>query len=481
MKIMMFGFDGLRPDCVTQDVMPNLYSFLEKNCECSNARSVFPSETYVNHPTIFSGFLPEQHGLIANAFYDTSVSRKDFFLGSIVERIEEAERMTQGNLFEVPTLSETLAANGRSYISVSSNSPGSTRLMAHKSETLGQINISVNGFAYAVPSVLKEKYGSDKEGNNYERPEVEGLKKMNEVVHDLFETYSMADVNVIWYGEPDHSFHQFGIGSPEAKKALEAADGCFGQLLDRYWKDDVQVIVLSDHGHVTIEKQFNLTEELEKRGFVHTENLLDTTAGGFSLLWGYSGNIYVHNKALIKDMVYEMQNMDEMGMIFTQDYDGINGALEGTFSKRLVSGDHPRSGDIRYVLRSEDKIDKWGKKGTCVCHPFLDNGCSIHGGLNENEVHTLLGFGGSAFKKEHTVNTVTGVLDVTPTIYHLLGITPTLPTQGTVISEVLKEKRSISEPVILEHTYTTRKGPYIQKLSISYKNRIPYIISGQRV
>jgi hypothetical protein len=237
--------------------------------------------------------------------------------------------------------------------------------------------------------------------------------------------------------------------------------------------------VLSDHGHVTVEKHFDLTAALEDSGFIYSPNLVDTSKSDFTLLWGYSGNIYIHNSSIIKDMVYELQAMDEMGMLFTSDYDGINGIVEGTFSKRLISGDHRRSGDIRFVLRSENKKDHFGKMGTCVCAAPLGIGCGIHGGLNDSEVHTLLGFGGSAFKKNTTIQSVTGVLDVTPTIYHLLGLTPLLPVQGSVVHQALINSNQ-SEPVTLQHRYSTKRENFNQTLSIQYKDRIPYLLHGGR-
>ena len=159
MKLILFGFDGLRPDCVTPESMPRLFSFLNKNANCTNNRAVFPTETYVNHPSIFTGFLPDRHGMIANAYFDTAVSRHDYFVGSRIDRIESAEKQTRGHLFKVPSLSETMIKKGYSFLSISSNSPGSTRLMAHKSGSLGGINLSVRGIEYAYPESLREKIG----------------------------------------------------------------------------------------------------------------------------------------------------------------------------------------------------------------------------------------------------------------------------------------------------------------------------------
>jgi predicted AlkP superfamily pyrophosphatase or phosphodiesterase len=68
-KFLLVGFDGLRPCDITPDVMPNLARFRDESHTWENYLASFPTETYVNHPVIFSGFRPNGHGLIANSFY----------------------------------------------------------------------------------------------------------------------------------------------------------------------------------------------------------------------------------------------------------------------------------------------------------------------------------------------------------------------------------------------------------------------------
>lgn len=46
-KVVVVIFDGLRPDMVTPDRMPNLHAYATQNLWFSEARSVFPSMTRV--------------------------------------------------------------------------------------------------------------------------------------------------------------------------------------------------------------------------------------------------------------------------------------------------------------------------------------------------------------------------------------------------------------------------------------------------
>ncbi|MBN1687388.1 MAG: alkaline phosphatase family protein, partial [Spirochaetales bacterium] len=250
MKIIIFGFDGLRPDRINESSMPRLTQFLSRGVHCRNHRAVYPTETYVNHPSIFSGFLPERHGIISNAFFDPGISRTEYFLGSIVERVEQAEKETRHGLFRVPTLTETLARSGRSVVTLSSNSPGSTRLIFHRAGDVGGINIPINGIEYTLPETLRTELFGDRRSGKPPEPDLAGLKEINRLYRLLSARNGVPDLSILWYGEPDHAYHAFGIDAPESLEALKTADACFGEMLDEYARDDVQIVVASDHGHI---------------------------------------------------------------------------------------------------------------------------------------------------------------------------------------------------------------------------------------
>lgn len=480
MKFLLFGFDGLRPDLVTEQIMPNLKKFLDKNTNCVNSRSVFPTETYVNHPSIFTGFLPERHGLVGNVFFDSEASKKEYFMGSKVESVEMIDEQSGGNLFEVSTLTDNLTKAGYSYISISSNSPGSTRLMAHNVKTNGGVNISTSGVKYAYPEELRTAYGQGADYNSLKLPDLYGVNMINNIARNLFDSKGMADFNILWYGEPDNSFHEFGIGSSQSIVALKEADRCFGEIIERYFKDDVQVIVLSDHGHVTVGKNFNIIEAFMKRGLTPSRDLTFSEGDGFVPVYGYSGQIYVKNPSLVPKLVKMMQEMDEIGMIFTEDLNGVDGIIEGTFSKKLVACDNRRSAAIRYILDNWDEENEFGYSGMCYCPDFIHVGGSIHGGLHPKEVNSVMGFGGTMFNKDTVVNSITSVIDVAPTIYKLLGIIPDEKPHGKVVNEALVDGDVIIRKERVKTFYTGYKE-YGQKITVAYIDKIPYFIEGERL
>src|ERR1700681_766589 len=61
--------DGLRPDYVTAEVMPNLYALGQRGVVFANHHSVYPTVTRVNASSIVTGAYPERHGLLGNSVF----------------------------------------------------------------------------------------------------------------------------------------------------------------------------------------------------------------------------------------------------------------------------------------------------------------------------------------------------------------------------------------------------------------------------
>ena len=67
--------------------MPNLFRFAQAGLNFENHRCCFPSETWVNLPSLVTGSTPSQHGMIANFFLDKKVDPRERFEGWSVDKI----------------------------------------------------------------------------------------------------------------------------------------------------------------------------------------------------------------------------------------------------------------------------------------------------------------------------------------------------------------------------------------------------------
>ena len=65
-RVLLIVLDGLRPDYVKPDLMPNLYALGERGVVCTDHHSTFPTVTRVNASSIVTGAYPQRHGILAN-------------------------------------------------------------------------------------------------------------------------------------------------------------------------------------------------------------------------------------------------------------------------------------------------------------------------------------------------------------------------------------------------------------------------------
>jgi predicted AlkP superfamily pyrophosphatase or phosphodiesterase len=75
-RTLVVFFDGLRPDYITEQNMPNLYAFSKQGSYGKQHHSVFPTVTRVNASSFSSGSYPGTHGLLGNTVYFPIVEKK---------------------------------------------------------------------------------------------------------------------------------------------------------------------------------------------------------------------------------------------------------------------------------------------------------------------------------------------------------------------------------------------------------------------
>ena len=65
-RVVLITFDGLRPDAISQDDMPNLWRVAKQGAATSHAQTVIPSLTLPSHTSMMTGLIPERHGITWN-------------------------------------------------------------------------------------------------------------------------------------------------------------------------------------------------------------------------------------------------------------------------------------------------------------------------------------------------------------------------------------------------------------------------------
>ena len=75
-KFLVMGLDGFRPELIRESLTPHLHAFASAGVGFAQHRCTFPSETYVNLPSLVTGAPASGHGIIANAFLAPGFDRR---------------------------------------------------------------------------------------------------------------------------------------------------------------------------------------------------------------------------------------------------------------------------------------------------------------------------------------------------------------------------------------------------------------------
>ena len=483
---LIIGFDALRPEMITAQLMPNLYRFSQAGVNFKNHRCCYPSETYVNLPSLVTGSVPSRHGMIANYYLDKKVDPRKRFEGHNVESIEKAQKAYQGKLYDALSFGEVLHDHGKRMAVISTNTAGSVRLKHYTIKDHPHLSLSCHTPETSWPpeevSKIQEKCGKPPESKVI--PDHGGITYATDVFLKHLVSESVPELTILWYGEPDNSYHHFGVGSEQSLEALRHVDAEFGRIIN-WWEnsdlhDSLQIIVTSDHSQITKKTQISMFDLLTEQGFKVDDHLED--GADIALINSYSGNMLLKNSdpGLASAVGEALMGFDCCGMIFSQDRDGIEGIIPGSFSKKLVMVDHARSPDIYYVLKTDNEPDLHGLIGNCYFDNWPPAGGGIHGGLHPKEMHCTCIMQGSLFREGSKISTTSGIIDILPTILHGMNIPIPETVDGRILFEAMIDNvdpapEQVSESVEIGH-FDFRQVLKTTKFGGSY-----YIDGGWRI
>jgi len=449
--IIVLIMDGLRPDAITPEIMPNLYQLQKDGVNFTNSHSTIPTVTRVNSASLASGSYPGTHGIMSNSIYikefdpSRSVSTSDY------RNLISIDSLTKGNLLSVKSIGEILHQNNVKYAAVSSGSSGSAFLQNHHAKQTGGYLISSeidNGNNPAIPknigNEIVDQFGKPpkKNGDITYNTSVDWTE--NVLLNYVLPTLK-PKVIYNWFTEPDHSQHKFGINSKEYIGSLRNNDKYVGLLIEKLKElglyENANIIITSDHGMNTDVSKVNLKETFENSG-INSDDFVIASSGETVLL-----HVKDHDKSTIKKMVKQLQSKDWTGAIFTEasidnNDDVVNpyGFVEGTFSLDLIHTDHPeRKPDILFNFRWTSDKNKYGVSGTSYT---LTGGKAGkvkekggHGNISPACINNTLITWGKSFKSGVEIKNPAGIVDITPTVLSLLRIKTNSGFDGRVLNE----------------------------------------------
>ncbi|WEK35501.1 MAG: alkaline phosphatase family protein [Candidatus Pseudobacter hemicellulosilyticus] len=473
-RTLIVFFDGLRPDYITDEAMPNLYAFKKRSAYGKAHHSVFPTVTRVNSSSYSTGSYPKTHGLMGNSVYFPEVNKTKSLNTGEAEDLFKIAEATHGQLLTTISLGEILQAKGERMMVFSSGSTGQALLQNH----------TVSGGAIINPAMILPASIKDSIFKDLGPVEPGGKHKW---VTDALIRYGFAAdgplVSAIWYSDPDGVAHAKGIGSPEAMASIKVVDAEFGRIIaslqEKGLTDQTNILVSTDHGFTTyIGQQYKgLTELLIESGLKQSQTSDDIVTAG--------GAIYVndHNPETIKKIVAMLRPLEQVGALFTRAAKpgDAKGFVEGTLSFETIHWNHHRSADILVDANWDDRVNSAGYAGAVYSKGIAAG----HGTLSPWDVHIPLIVAGPAFRQGMESGLPTSNVDLAPTVLHILQLPVPASMDGRVMSELLRKPVPGAATKTKKETIETRAsfpgGTYMLKLERTILGNYQYVDGAKTV
>ena len=426
---LLMVIDGLRPDYVTPEIMPRLYALGQRGVLFDENHSVFPTVTRVNSSSISTGAYPESHGLLGNTVY----SEKAFPTKGInTSEFSELDAMlkAEGKLLTAPTLGEALQRAGKRFDVFSAGSSGSAMLLNHPLANGVVINPD-----YIKPDTIKNEVISALGPGPAESIPNNARTKWAVDAYLAFGLGNFkSDVAAIWFGDPDATAHQNGVGTALTKQALRLVDDQIGRVEDtlreRGLLDRTNIIVTSDHGFSTHTGELKLAQAVAPFAKTMADGTPDivVTEGAVN----FRGP---RDPARVSAIVAALQQRPEVGAIFTRAASDAapQGSVPGTLSLSVARGNHARAADILVSANWTQEVNDAGFPGKTT-----QGGVAGHGTSSRYDIHNTLIAVGPDFRERTRSSVPTSNVDIAPTILKLLGLPPLPSMVGRPIDEALR-------------------------------------------
>jgi arylsulfatase A-like enzyme len=424
---LVIVIDGLRPDYITRELMPNLLALGEAGVIAEAHHAVFPTVTRVNSSSIATGTYPHAHGLLNNTIYLPAASPNPIDTGEAAALLA-ADAATGGQLLTAPSLGEVFARAGKKIFATGSGTTGSALLLNHKPTADSPVLSSRN---FVRPESLRARAETvlgpppslaypNRAANRW------AIDAYLEIALKEFH----PDVTLMWLTDPDGTAHRHGVGAPQTVEALRHIDEELGRLLatltQRGLRERVNIFITADHGFSTHSGPFNLGALLTARGL----------AEGVKVVGGNQVYVSTGGEEKIRRIVRLLQETEWVGAIFTRAAaaSSAEGFVPGTLSFDSIHYQHPRTADILVDSNWSNAPNAHGYPGTTT-----SSGVAGHGTSSPFDIRIRLTAAGPNVKRATRSSVPTGNIDLAVTLCHLHGVKPAPSMMGRALTELLRE------------------------------------------
>ncbi|MFZ5559788.1 MAG: alkaline phosphatase family protein [Patescibacteria group bacterium] len=401
-KVLIIILDGCGKDAFLKANTPNIDKMIKEGLYIKDCQSVFPTITGPAHLSLLTGAYPEKTGITGHFYWDKK-RRKLIDINGI----KYCQTESLFNVIESYNKKSLVVGPRAVWFESGDN-------FFHKIIRKFVNNISSSQFIMQSPYLFKIlRYFRD---NNLFLNLLRG--KNSNIAETLKD-----DRYIFFYlvlGEPDQVGHEYGPDSSQYLKVIEVCDKKIGMFMDliKQSKDEIALIITSDHGQVKIDKRISLENiSLEKIGYKISKI--------FPHPIGKEVRIIVYNKGksnmaiatlVTRHVQIWLNNLNDIPRIidFFKELEGVERVFTKEESSKL-NLNHERLSDITFVLKP-------GYGFT------TNNWVGDHGGLSEEEIRVPLIIWGKTVP--HKSIDSASIVDIAPMVSKILGIRTPKDVQG---------------------------------------------------
>ncbi len=302
-KVIVFVWDGLRPDSISASTTPNLWGLGKNGVFFKNNHATYPTFTMMNSSTFNTGDFPDKAGFYGNTVYvpgacgnnagGTSACYKQPVFTEDWGVLLTLNSFYDSELLMVKRLLQAAQEKRKTTVIVGKSGAAFMFDLDRKGYGIDENTVFPKSLAgelqsagYALPKntpvmwpdIRLSSSNGDPTGS-HNPVELAGSKtsdpsigatstssSSNKYMMDIYLQYILPkknpDLSVIWFRDPDTTEHIYGVGTKAYLDALNSMDAMLGHLVARLKSlnqyDNTDIIIVSDHGHSNVSGDLSL-------------------------------------------------------------------------------------------------------------------------------------------------------------------------------------------------------------------------------
>ncbi|MGD0283480.1 MAG: alkaline phosphatase family protein [Dissulfurispiraceae bacterium] len=302
-KVIIFVWDGLRPDSISATTTPNLWNLSKNGVFFNNNHATYPTFTMMNSSSFSTGDFPDKVGFYGNTVYVPRAAGNNA-AGTAVDYNQPVFTEDWSVLLTLNSFYNDELFMVKRLLQVAQDK-GKTTAIVGKSGAAFMFDLDRKGYGIDENAIFPQSLAGELQSAGYALPKntpvmwpdirllssngdptaihnpVELADSLtsdpsigttstslssNKYMMDIYLQYMLPkknpDISVIWFRDPDTTEHLYGVGSKAYLDALNSMDTMLGHLaaqlksLNQY--DNTDIIVVSDHGHNNVSGDLSL-------------------------------------------------------------------------------------------------------------------------------------------------------------------------------------------------------------------------------